>query len=63
MALEAWTACPHAYFVKRLMRVEPPATPEDLVQVSALETGSLILDILPGLKARDSSYYADWSSS
>jgi hypothetical protein len=23
-ALEAWASCPHAYFVKRLLRVEPP---------------------------------------
>ena len=36
-ALEAWASCPHAYFVKRLLWVEPPETPEDLVQISALE--------------------------
>ena len=23
-ALEQWTRCPHAYFVRRLLRVEPP---------------------------------------
>ena len=45
-ALEARARCPHAYFVQRLLRVEPPATPEDLVQISALEVGSLIHEVL-----------------
>jgi ATP-dependent helicase/nuclease subunit B len=48
-ALETWSRCPHAYFVQRLLRVEPPRTPEELVQISPLEAGSLILDILPRL--------------
>ena len=39
-ALEAWTTCPHAYFVKRLLRVEPPETPEDLVKISRLPLGN-----------------------
>ena len=45
-ALEAWSRCPHAYFVQRLLRVEPPETPGDLVQISALEAGSLIHEVL-----------------
>jgi ATP-dependent helicase/nuclease subunit B len=53
-ALEAWTTCPHAYFVKRLLRVEPPETPEDLVQISALETGSLIHEVLDRFFTRQS---------
>ena len=36
-ALEEWTRCPHAYFVRRLLRVEPPGTPEELVKISPLE--------------------------
>jgi len=35
--LEEWTRCPHAYFVRRLLRVEPPGTPEELVKISPLE--------------------------
>jgi len=53
-ALEAWATCPHAYFVKRLLRVEPPETPEDLVQISALETGSLIHEVLDRFFTRQS---------
>jgi len=45
-ALETWASCPHAYFVRRLLRVEPPETPEDLVQISPLEAGSLIHEVL-----------------
>jgi RecB family exonuclease len=45
-ALEEWARCPHAYFVKRLLRVEPPGTPEELVKISPLETGSLIHEVL-----------------
>ena len=45
-ALEAWATCPHAYFVRRLLRVEPPGTPEELVKINALETGSLIHEVL-----------------
>jgi hypothetical protein len=53
-ALEAWTTCPHAYFVKRLLRVEPPGTPEDLVQISPLEVGSLIHEVLDRFFTRQS---------
>jgi hypothetical protein len=40
--------------VKRLLRVEPPETPEDLVQISALETGSLIHEVLDRFFTRQS---------
>jgi RecB family exonuclease len=41
-ALEAWTRCPHAYFVARMLWVEPVGWPEELVQVSPLEIGTLV---------------------
>jgi ATP-dependent helicase/nuclease subunit B len=45
-ALEAWATCPHAYFVARLLRVEPVESPEELVEISPLEVGSLIHETL-----------------
>jgi hypothetical protein len=41
-ALEAWTRCPHAYFVARMLWVEPVESPEELIQVSPLEIGTLV---------------------
>ena len=41
-ALEAWARCPHAYFVARMLRVEPVESPEELVQISPLEIGTLV---------------------
>lgn len=45
-ALEAWAVCPHAYFVQRLLRVEPVESPEELVEVSPLEVGNLVHETL-----------------
>jgi ATP-dependent helicase/nuclease subunit B len=45
-ALEAWAGCPHAYLVQRLLRVEPAGAPEELVEISPLEAGSLIHEVL-----------------
>ncbi len=45
-ALEAWARCPHAYFVQRLLRVEPVEAPEELIEISPLESGSLIHQVL-----------------
>ncbi len=45
-ALEAWARCPHAYFVQRLLRVEPAGAPEELIEISPLESGSLIHEVL-----------------
>ena len=53
-ALEAWARCPHAYFVQRLLRAEPPGTPEDLVEISPLEAGSLIHEVLDRFYTRQS---------
>ena len=45
-ALEVWARCPHAYFVQRLLRVEPAGAPEELIEISPLESGSLIHEVL-----------------
>lgn len=45
-SLEEWASCPHAYFVHRLLHVEPVESPEELVQISALEVGNLIHETL-----------------
>ena len=45
-ALEAWARCPYAYFVQRLLRVEPAGAPEELIEISPLESGSLIHQVL-----------------
>jgi RecB family exonuclease len=44
--LESWVACPHAYFVRRLLGVEPVEQPEELVEMSALERGSFLHEAL-----------------
>jgi ATP-dependent helicase/nuclease subunit B len=45
-ALEDWATCPHAYFLNRVLRVEPVESPEELVLISSLEIGNLIHDAL-----------------
>jgi RecB family exonuclease len=45
-SLEAWATCPHAYYIERLLRVEPVESPEELVEISPLEVGSLIHEAL-----------------
>ncbi|MGP3981431.1 PD-(D/E)XK nuclease family protein [Streptomyces sp. KR80] len=44
--LEAWATCPHAYFCERRLGIEPVESPEELVQISPLELGKLIHDVL-----------------
>jgi RecB family exonuclease len=43
-ALEAWARCPHGYFMAKMLWIEPVESPEELVQISALDIGSLIHD-------------------
>ena len=40
--IEAWPACPHAYFVRYLLGVRPVDEPEDIVSVTALDKGSAL---------------------
>ncbi|GAA2530936.1 PD-(D/E)XK nuclease family protein [Pilimelia columellifera] len=44
--LESWTRCPHAYFMRRLLGVEPVIAPEEILTASPLETGTLIHEAL-----------------
>lgn len=41
-ALEGYSTCPHAYFVGRLLGVQPIDQPEDIVTISAMEIGNLV---------------------
>ena len=40
--LERYALCPHEYFVRRLLHVEPVEAPEQVVEISALDIGSLV---------------------
>lgn len=40
--LEDYATCPHAFFVKRLLKIEPIEEPEAVITISPLEIGSLI---------------------
>ena len=41
-SLETFADCPHQYFVKKLLRVEPLEHPEEVITISAMEIGNLI---------------------
>jgi ATP-dependent helicase/nuclease subunit B len=38
--LETWVACPHAYFMKYLLRVRPVDEPDDEISITALDRGT-----------------------
>ena len=44
--LEAWAGCPHAYFVRHVLRVEPIDDTEDDHRISPLERGRVVHRIL-----------------
>jgi hypothetical protein len=44
--LESWAGCPHAYFMRHVLRVEPVDDSDDDHRISALERGSLVHRIL-----------------
>jgi RecB family exonuclease len=41
-ALEDYAKCPHGFFVRRLLGVEPLEQPEDVVAISAADLGNLV---------------------
>ena len=41
-ALERYAICPHEYFVSQMLHVEPVEDPEELVETSVLDIGSII---------------------
>ncbi|MET0494380.1 MAG: PD-(D/E)XK nuclease family protein [Actinoplanes sp.] len=45
-ALEAWSRCPHSYFVEKLLRVRPIETPEEQLTISPIERGNLYHETL-----------------
>lgn len=44
--LEAWAMCPHGYFMRYLLGVQPVDRPERELRISALERGDLVHSIL-----------------
>ncbi|HEX4492897.1 MAG TPA: PD-(D/E)XK nuclease family protein [Acidimicrobiia bacterium] len=44
--LQTWSSCPFAYFVESILRVEPVENPEEIVQIGALDRGSLVHEAL-----------------
>ncbi|MEV6283408.1 PD-(D/E)XK nuclease family protein [Kribbella sp. NPDC051770] len=50
--LESYATCPHAYFVERLLQVEPLEAPEDLLVISPVQIGNLIHNSLDAFVSR-----------
>ncbi|WP_153504988.1 PD-(D/E)XK nuclease family protein [Cumulibacter manganitolerans] len=48
-ALEAFATCPQRYFVERLLRVEPLQDPEEIIQIRAVDIGTLIHEAMDAL--------------
>jgi len=48
-SLESYVACPHAWFVKRLLRIEPVEQPEELVTISSADIGNLMHEAMDAL--------------
>ncbi|MEO5898580.1 MAG: PD-(D/E)XK nuclease family protein, partial [Ilumatobacteraceae bacterium] len=44
--LEAWAACPYAYFVQHVLRVQPVEEPGSELRITPLDQGSLVHDAL-----------------
>jgi RecB family exonuclease len=44
--LQTWAKCPHAFFMQHVLGVEPVSEPERRVAIDALDTGSLVHEIL-----------------
>jgi ATP-dependent helicase/nuclease subunit B len=51
-SLELWADCPHAYFMERVLHVEPVERPEEIMQLSPLDRGALVHDVLDHFLAR-----------
>ena len=41
-SLERYAICPHAWFVERMLYVEPVQTPEEAVEISPLDVGNIV---------------------
>lgn len=63
--LETYATCPHRFLLQRLLRVEPLEVPEEVIQVSALEIGNLVHEVMEELvkdSVRLPSYGEPWST-
>lgn len=48
-ALETYADCPHQFLLRRLLRVEPLETPEEVVQISPADLGTLVHTVVDDL--------------
>lgn len=48
-ALETYADCPHQFLLRRLLRVEPLETPEEVVQISPADLGTLVHTVMDDL--------------
>ena len=64
-ALESYATCPHAYFVQRLLRVQPLEQPEEVLTISPLDIGNLMHESMDDLVRECAgslpSYGAEWT--
>jgi ATP-dependent helicase/nuclease subunit B len=44
--LELWAGCPHAYLMQAILHVEAVDRPEEILQLSPLDRGSIVHDVL-----------------
>jgi ATP-dependent helicase/nuclease subunit B len=44
--LEQWAKCPHAFFTRYVLRVEPVERPEEIVQLSPIDRGNVVHETL-----------------
>ncbi len=44
--LEAWVACPHAFFMHYLLHIDPTEQPEDIIELRPMDRGSLVHAVL-----------------
>jgi RecB family exonuclease len=44
--LEQWALCPHGFFLRYVLHVMPLERPEEIMQISPLDRGSLVHDVL-----------------
>lgn len=48
-ALETFATCPQRFFVERLLRVEPLNDPEEIIQIRAVDVGTLMHEVMDAL--------------
>jgi RecB family exonuclease len=44
--LELWATCPHAYFMRTILHVDVVERPEEIVQLSPLDRGTIVHEVL-----------------